>query len=81
MKSLIKFSLLVMLLIPLKVNGACTVEDKMRYTTLASNIATSYEYKEENGSVLFDITIHNVHGDLVIVDTSNKKRYQSNNNE
>lgn len=79
MKSLIRISLLVMLLFPLKVMGACTVEDKMRYSTLASNITTSYEYKENNQSVTFDVTIHNVHKDLVVVDTNNK-RYESNSN-
>ena len=77
MKNLIKISLFVMLLVPLKVSGACTVEDKMRYSTLASNITTSYEYKENDQSVTFDITIHNVHKDLVVVDRNNK-RYESN---
>lgn len=81
MKNLIRISLLVMLIIPLKVRGACTVEDKMRYSSLASNITTSYEYKENNGNVSFDITIHNVHKDLVVVDTLNNNRYESNNND
>ena len=80
MKNLIRISLLVMLLVPLKVSGACTVDDKMRYSSLATNITTSYEYKEQDGSVLFDITIHNVHRDLVVVDDLTKKRYESNNN-
>lgn len=79
MKYLIRISLFVMLLVPLKVSGACTVEDKMRYSTLASNITTSYEYKENNQTVTFDITIHNVHKDLVVVDRNNK-RYESNSN-
>ena len=79
MKNLIKISLLVMLLVPLKVSGACTVDDKMRYSSLATNITTSYEYKEQNGNVSFDITIHNVHNDLVVVDNNNK-RYESSNN-
>ena len=69
-----------MLLVPLKVMGACTVEDKMRYSSLASNITTSYEYKEQNGSVLFDVTIHNVHKDLVVIDTRNNQRYENNSN-
>lgn len=80
MKNLIKISLLVMLLVPLKVSGACTVDDKMRYSSLATNITTSYEYKEQNGNVSFDITIHNVHNDLVVIDDSTKKRYESSNN-
>ena len=80
MKNLIRICLLVVLLVPLKVSGACTVEDKMRYSTLATNITTSYEYKENNQNVTFDVTIHNVHKDLV-VDDSNNKRYESNSND
>lgn len=80
MKSLIRIGLLVMLLVPLKVNGACTVDDKMRYSSLATNITTSYNYREENRSAYFDVTIHNVHRDLVVVDTATNKRYESNNN-
>lgn len=79
MKNLIRIGLLVMLVIPFKVRGACTVDDKMRYSALASNITTSYEYKENNQNVTFDIIIHNVHKDLVVVDTTNNKRYESNN--
>ena len=80
MKSLIRIGLFVMLLVPLKANGACTVDDKMRYSSLATNITTSYNYREENGSAYFDVTIHNVHRDLVVVDTATNKRYESNNN-
>lgn len=80
MKNLIRIGLLVILIVPLKISGACTVEDKMRYSSLATNISTSYEYKETNGNVSFEVTIHNVHKDLVIVDKSNNKKYQSNNN-
>lgn len=80
MKNLIKVCLLIIILIPFKVRGACTVDDKMRYNSLSSNITTSYEYKEENGNVLFNVTIHNVHRDLVVIDTTTNKRYQSSNN-
>lgn len=78
MKNLIRISLLVMLLVPLKVRGVCTVDDKMRYSSLATNITTSYEYKEQDGSVLFDVIIHNVHKDLVVVDNETNKRYENN---
>lgn len=77
MKNLIKVSLLFIILVPLSVKGACTVEDKMRYNSLATNITTSYEYREKDGNVLFDVTIHNVHKDLVVVETSTNKKYQS----
>lgn len=80
MKKLIKMSLLVMLLIPLKINAYCKLEDKARYNSLASNIVTSYEYKENNGDVSFDITIHNVHNELIVVDTKTNKRYENNLN-
>ena len=67
------------ILLPLKIKAICSVDDKMRYNSLASNITTSYDYVENNDSVTFSVTIHNVHRDLVIVDRSTNRRYQSNN--
>lgn len=80
MKKIVRISLLIVLLIPLRIKGLCTVEDKIRYTNLATNVVSSYDYREENGSVLFDITIHNVHKDLVVIDSLTGKKYQNNSN-
>lgn len=82
MKKIIKLILFTLILIlPLKVFGACTVDDKIRYLSLASNITTSYDYTEDNDRVTFSITIHNVHKDLVVKDTINNKSYSSNRND
>ena len=74
MKKFIKIILFTFLIIlPVKAFGACTVDDKVRYLTLASNITTSYDYTEANNKVTFSITIHNVHKDLVVKDNVNNK--------
>lgn len=79
MKKIIKiFLLVVSILLPMKVFGACTTDEKLRYSQLASNITTSYDYIEKDNSVLFTITIHNVHKDLLIKDNTNNKTYSSN---
>ena len=66
------------IIIPIRTKALCSVADKMRYNSLATNIVTSYDYIEKDNSVSFNITIHNVHSDLVLVDKSTNKRYQSN---
>lgn len=79
MKKIFRVTLLFLIvMIPLKVKGYCSVEDKMRYTNLASNIVTSYDYVESNNSVKFSVTIHNVHPDLIIRDVVNDKTYRNN---
>lgn len=79
MKKII-FILLLVVIFPLNVKGYCETEDKIRYANLASNITTSYDYKEGNDSVSFNITIHNVHKDLVIVDKQTGKSYSNKKN-
>lgn len=81
MKKIIKICLFIIsILLPIRVLGACTTDDKLRYSTLASNITTSYDYVENTDSVTFSITIHNVHKELLIKDNVNNKTYSSNNN-
>lgn len=81
MKKFIKIILFTFFIIlPVKALGACTVDDKVRYLTLASNITTSYDYTEANNKVTFSITIHNVHKDLVVKDNVNNKSYSNNRN-
>lgn len=82
MKKFIKIILFTFFIIlPVKAFGACTVDDKVRYLALASNITTSYDYTEANDKVIFSITIHNVHKDLVVKDNINNKSYSSNRND
>ena len=69
------------IILPIKVFGACSVDDKIRYLTLASNITTSYDYTEVSDEVTFAITIHNVHKDLVVKDNINNKSYSSSKND
>jgi len=82
MKKVYIFVLLfIIITFPVKVMGYCTTEEKMRYSTLSANITTSYEYVESNDSVSFNITIHNVHRDLVILDKQTGLRYSSKQND
>ncbi|MBE6152112.1 MAG: hypothetical protein E7165_02210 [Firmicutes bacterium] len=79
MKNIVKLILLLFVItIPINVKGYCTTDEKIRYSTLASNITTSYEYIESDDEVLFNITIHNVHKDLIILDKQTGKKYSSN---
>lgn len=82
MKKFIKIILFIFFMIlPIKVFGACSVDDKVRYLSLASNVTTSYDYIEVNDKVTFSITIHNVHKDLVVKDNVNNRSYSSNRND
>ena len=82
MKKFIRIILFTFFIIlPFKVFGACTVDDKVRYLTLASNITTSYDYIEADDKVTFSITIHNVHKDLVVKDNVTNRNYSSNRND
>lgn len=81
MKRIVKLVLLFLAIVfPMKVEGYCTTEDKMRYSTLSANIVTSYDYVESLENVSFNITIHNVHKDLIIKDKQTGKSYRSSQN-
>lgn len=63
------FLFLLLFLLPANIKAACSVEEKVRLKSLASNINFSYKYvMRDNGSVRFDITISNLHPDLYIND-------------
>ena len=79
-----KIKILLLFLIiacPMQAMAYCTTEDKMRYSSLATNITTSYDYVEKNDMAYFNITIHNVHKDLIILDKQTGKRYSSKKND
>jgi len=82
MKKLIKLLLFVLLIIlPIKISAYCTTEEKLRYSSLATNIETSYDYVEHENKVTFSITIHNVHSDLIVLDKQTGRRYNSHINK
>ena len=78
MKKLMKLILFVLVVsLPIQIKAYCTTDDKLRYSSLASNIETSYDYVEYEDRVLFNITTHNVHSDLIVLDKQTGKRYSS----
>lgn len=82
MKNLIKLLLFVLAIsLPIQAKAYCTTEEKLRYSTLASNIETSYDYVEYEDRVVFNITIHNVHSDLIVLDKQTGKRYSNKINK
>lgn len=50
---------------------SCSSEQTERYKKLASQIHATYDYKELNNEIIFDITFHNVHSELYIADYDN----------
>lgn len=59
----------------------CSKEQTSRYEKLANQIQATYEYKEVNDEIVFDITFHNVNNDFYIVDYYNLdhlKTYENN---
>ena len=78
MKKRVYFILLFLFItFPVKVMGFCTTDEKIRYSLLSSNITTSYDYIEVGDSVSFNLTIHNVHRDLIIIDKQTGLKYKS----
>lgn len=46
----------------------CSKEQTSRYEKLARQIQATYDYRETNDGIVFDITFHNVHSELYIAD-------------
>ena len=59
----------------------CKFSEISRYKSLASNINTTYDYVEKNGSLTFSITLVNLNKELYIVDMTTEKVYNYNGNE
>ena len=67
-------------LFPLSVSAAsCTKEQISRYEQLASAIQTTFEYKETEEGLTFDILFHNVHEDLYIINYNSLASYEYKN--
>ena len=74
------------LLLPNIVNARemCDYDDKTRLQRIASNIASSYTYKEEKNeetgfnTVKFTVTLTNMHDDVVIIDEETNEHYYNN---
>ena len=62
----------------------CDYDDKTRLQRIASNIASSYTYKEEKNeetgfnTVKFTVTLTNMHDDVVIIDEETNEHYYNN---
>lgn len=68
---------ILLLLIPItKVEGAvCSYSEIARLKKIASNVTVSYDYIENNSSVVFNVTLNNLNDELYFVDQSNYQRY------
>ena len=61
--------IIFLMIIPSKVYGICSSEEKVRLTNLAKNLdITSEYYRDEKGKVKFKMTITNLHPDIYIYD-------------
>ena len=89
MRKKLLFLISLLFLIPFKVNAEeyywCDLENFNKIQNLASNITTSYTYREiinENiGSAIFTVKISNLNDKFYIVDGRTKERYPSMNGE
>lgn len=68
----------LVLMIPLSIKASCTTEELSKYSKLASNINTSYNYTENNENVNFSITFTNLTSGLYLYDVSNQREYRYN---
>ena len=72
----LKYLLCLVILFPITVKGlVCDNTTKVRLQKLAQNITTSYDYKEQDKMVTFDITFSNLSDELYLVDTTNKREF------
>ena len=77
----LKYLLCLIILFPITVNGlVCDNTTKVRLQKLAQNITTSYDYIEQDGNVIFDITFNNLNSELYLVDVVNEREYYYSGN-
>ncbi len=70
--------LILLILIPVSVEAyECSDADAARLRKLASNVSTSYDYKEYDDYVTFSVTITNFNDDIHIVDDTTNNKYKS----
>lgn len=85
-KNILFVFILVILILPnnIKAKDVCGYEDKTRLQRIASNISTSYTYKEEENeetgynSVKFTVTISNMHNDIYLINEETGEIYKNN---
>lgn len=79
---LVYFILLFVLVFPIKVNGAvCSNEDKSNLGSLASNTKISYDYIENNNTVIFNLTLSNIYENMKIKDVAHNIIYNYQGSE
>ncbi|MEG2321929.1 MAG: hypothetical protein RSB71_00355 [Bacilli bacterium] len=72
---------LILLMPIVKVDALyCQYNDLARLKKMAANITTTYEYTVSDKAI-FSITLFNLHPSLYVVDTTNNKTYNYQNNE
>lgn len=72
-KSLIIIIFALAIMFPSTAKAACSNQQLIRMQKIASNISTSYTYREVNGKVVFDVTITNMTNDVYLYDFINKR--------
>lgn len=79
------FLLLILLLIPIKINAivisGCKTQVLSNLKSLASNVNLSYTYEIKNNNAYFKITINNITDKIYIVDNLGNKYTYNNSNK
>lgn len=75
-------AILLFMICPCYIKAAgCSNADKVKYQELAKNISYTYEYKEENGNVSFNIIFSNINENLYLYDQKEYKDYPRTDKE
>lgn len=73
------FTFICLLFIPGKVSARCSDQEIIRLQKIANNIAYSKTYRENNGRMVFDITLTNVTNDVYLYDFINRRNIYASN--
>ena len=77
----LKYILCLIVLFPISVKGAlCDNSTRVRIQKIAQNITTSYDYVEQNGTIIFSINFYNLSNDIYLVDTKSGNKYYYSGN-
>lgn len=63
-----------LILVPSKVYGYCSSEEKVRLNNIAKNLDLTYDYYYVDNKVRFSITITNLHPDIYVFDNEHFKK-------
>lgn len=68
-----------MMILPGTVSAKCSNQEVIKLQKIANNISYSKTYREENGKILFDITLTNVRGDVYVYDFIKRQNIYGSN--